>query len=443
MDSSLIAAQLPAWRSVGYIVTAAHSVREAIDHFKSDDFDLVLLGHSIPAESRERLTFLIRASRSLTPVICIANSPDEWDAFADATITDEPDKLLQKLGEFMAKKASVAGATAAILGNRLHAKGKNADTAKRRTMQNRPRNYPSFSLPGKTDPAERQTIESDLRHALERKEMTLHYQPKIELKTGAVIGAEAFCRWMHPTRGLVPPAQFIPIAEESGMILKIGAWILHKACSQARAWVDAGIPARTVTVKISENQLQDRDFLGILFATLSTTGLDPQFLELEITADVLMKNPDPAASILRVAKDKGVHVSADNLLSSGFSLSSLRTLPLAALKIGPSFVRRIDIHCDDNAKVRAMIRAGQSLHLRVIAGGVETAEHLEFLWDHCCDEAQGYYIGRPVPPEQLSDSSQRDYGIATESETEEISGFCRELRTPSLRQCAPCAIEAT
>ena len=189
---------------------------------------------------------------------------------------------------------------------------KNADTAMYHAKKNGRPNYEFFKPEMMVEAVECQSIEQDLRHALDRKEFTLHYQPKIDLKTWSIVGAEALSRWSHPTRGPVPPAQFIPIAEESGLILSIGAWVLHEACTQARAWADAGMPARTMAVNISEVQLQDDHFLDGLFETLNATGLDPGSLELDITESALRKRLQQTASILKVLRDRGVKVSADN-----------------------------------------------------------------------------------------------------------------------------------
>jgi EAL domain-containing protein (putative c-di-GMP-specific phosphodiesterase class I) len=230
----------------------------------------------------------------------------------------------------------------------------------------------------------------------------LHYQPKVNLKTGAITGAEALSRWMHPTRGAVPPGQVIPIAEESGLILPIGAWVFGEACTQARAWADAGRHAKTMAVNVSGAQFQSRDFLDGLFQTLSKTGLDPGLLELDVTESVLMNHPERSAFVLKTLRDRGVQVSADNFGTGNSSLSSMQKLPLNALKIDRSIVRQITTVPGGTATVGAIIDMGRSLDLRVIAQGVETSEDLEFLWEHDCDEAQGNFFSQPVPPDQLT-----------------------------------------
>jgi EAL domain-containing protein (putative c-di-GMP-specific phosphodiesterase class I) len=262
--------------------------------------------------------------------------------------------------------------------------------------------YRFFSRDMNVPVAEDESIEESLRLALERNELTLHYQPKVDLKTGAITGAEALSRWNHPTRGTVPPGQFIPIADEFGLILPIGAWVFGQACTQARAWADAGMPAKTMAVNVSGAQFQSGDFLDGLFAALSKTGLDPGLLELDVTESVLMNHPERTAFVLKTLRDRGVQVSVDNFGTGNSSLSSMQKLPLNALKIDRSFVRQITTVPGGTAAVKAFIEMGRSLNLRVIAQGVETADDLEFLWEHDCDEAQGNFFSRPVPPDQLT-----------------------------------------
>ena len=298
---------------------------------------------------------------------------------------------------------------------------KNADTAMYHAKKNGRPNYEFFKPEMMVEAVECQSIEQDLRHALDRKEFTLHYQPKIDLKTWSIVGAEALSRWSHPTRGPVPPAQFIPIAEESGLILSIGAWVLHEACTQARAWADAGMPARTMAVNISEVQLQDDHFLDGLFETLNATGLDPGSLELDITESALRKRLQQTASILKVLRDRGVKVSADNFGTGYSSLTTLRELPLDALKIDRRFISRIAGNPDETTKVSTIIEMGQNLNLRVIAEGVETTKDLEFLWTHHCDEAMGYYFGQPVPSGQFGEMFRAPTFLGASNSSEEVA----------------------
>jgi EAL domain-containing protein (putative c-di-GMP-specific phosphodiesterase class I) len=249
---------------------------------------------------------------------------------------------------------------------------------------------------------ERQSIEEGLRRALERQEFALHYQPRINLKTGEITGAEALIRWTHPTRGLVSPAQFIPIAEDCGLILPIGKWVLREACRQARAWLDAGLLLGTMAVNISALEFRDENFLEGVFATLQDAGVDPKSLELELTESVLMKHAEAAASLLEALRARGVQLAVDDFGTGYSSLSYLRKFRIDALKIDQSFVRQITTIPDETTIVAAVISMGRSLKLRVVAEGVETQAQMQFLRAHECDEAQGYYFSPPVPPQQFA-----------------------------------------
>jgi diguanylate cyclase (GGDEF)-like protein/PAS domain S-box-containing protein len=279
---------------------------------------------------------------------------------------------------------------------------KNADTAMYQAKENGRQNYRFFEPEMNVRAVERQSIEEGLRRALERREFALHYQPIIDLRTGAITGAEALIRWTHPTRGSVPPVQFIPVAEDCGLMGQIGFWVLGKVCEQARAWLDAGLPVTTMAVNVSAMEFRDENFLENLVATLSETGLDPGVLVVELTESLLMKHAEAAASILQALREKGVRVAIDDFGTGYSSLGYLRKFPLDALKIDQSFVRQISDPAEDTAIVTAVIGMARSLNLRVIAEGVETLEELEFLRARHCDEVQGYYFSRPVPPEQFA-----------------------------------------
>ena len=284
---------------------------------------------------------------------------------------------------------------------------KNADAAMYQAKESGRGSYKFFRRAMNVRAVERQSIEQDLRGALDREEFTLHYQPKINLKTGAITGAEALIRWRSSTRGSIPPVRFIPVAEDSGLILPIGAWVLREACAQQRAWVDAGLPVPAVAVNVSAVQFQDEKFLEGLFAILGETGLDPSNLELEVTERVLMKHTKCAASILQILRNRGIRVSVDDFGTGYSSLSYLQQFPLDALKIDRSFVCGINTHPGETTIVNAIINIGRSLNLRVIAEGVETAADLAFLKAHHCDEAQGFYFSRPVPADQFARFCER------------------------------------
>jgi len=279
---------------------------------------------------------------------------------------------------------------------------KNADTAMYQAKRQGHHHY-AFFKPAMNDQAvERQYIEEELRRGLEEDEFKLHYQPKYSLKTGEIVGAEALIRWIHPTRGVVPPGKFIPIAEDCGFIVQIGAWVLRQACRQARTWMDEGLPATPVAVNVSAVRFGHEDFASRLFAILDETGLDGGSLELEMTEGVLMQRTEQAATLLNSVRNRGVQVSIDDFGTGYSSLSYLTKFPLDALKIDQSFVHKITDTPNKAAIVSAIISMGRSLGLRVIAEGVESAEDLDFLKAHDCDEAQGFYFSPAVPPKEFA-----------------------------------------
>jgi diguanylate cyclase (GGDEF)-like protein/PAS domain S-box-containing protein len=279
---------------------------------------------------------------------------------------------------------------------------KSADIAMYQAKENDRQGYQFFKPAMNIKAVERQSIEVALREALKRQEFALHYQAKVNLKTGNITGAEALLRWTHPIRGQVSPAQFIPIAEDSGLILPIGSWVLREACKQVRSWADAGLPMTTIAVNISAIELRQATFLKTFFDILKETGVDPTFLELELTESVLMKRVESAASVLRELRAKGVKIAIDDFGTGYSSLSYLRKFPIDALKIDQSFVRQITALDNDTTIVSAIISMGRSMKLRVIAEGVETSEELAFLQAQQCDEAQGYFFSRPVPASEFA-----------------------------------------
>jgi diguanylate cyclase (GGDEF)-like protein/PAS domain S-box-containing protein len=279
---------------------------------------------------------------------------------------------------------------------------KNADTAMYQAKETGRQGYRFFKASMNVRAVERQSIEENLRRALERQEFALHYQPIINLRTREITGAEALIRWAHPTRGLLSPAQFIPVAEDCGLIVPIGNWVLHEACLQARAWMDAGLPRITMAVNISAIEFRQEDFLPGIFAILEDAGLDPKFLELELTESVLMKNSERAQDILKALRTRGVQLAVDDFGTGYSSLSYLTKFPIHDLKIDQSFVRQITSSPQETTIVTAVIAMCRSLRLRVVAEGVETQAEMAFLQAHECDEAQGYYFSRPVPPRQFA-----------------------------------------
>jgi diguanylate cyclase (GGDEF)-like protein/PAS domain S-box-containing protein len=278
---------------------------------------------------------------------------------------------------------------------------KKADLAMYHAKQTRHDSYEFFKPEMNARAIERQSLEDTLHHAIERQELVLHYQPKFNLATSGIVGAEALIRWRHPQRGLVPPGQFISIAEECGLIVPIGRWVLREACRQARAWQIAGLPPLCVAINVSSVELRAPGFVAGVRATLKETGLEPRYLELELTETVLIEDSRSVAAVLKDLKDIGVLLALDDFGTGYSNLSQLKRFPIDALKIDQSFVRDLAVDKDDAGIVTAVIGMGKSLHMRVVAEGVETREQLEILQQHGCPQGQGYYFCRPVPAEQF------------------------------------------
>jgi diguanylate cyclase (GGDEF)-like protein/PAS domain S-box-containing protein len=249
---------------------------------------------------------------------------------------------------------------------------------------------------------ERRSIEAGLHKALDKREFELLYQPKMNLKTGAVVGAEALIRWRHPDRGLVEPGQFVPIAEDCGLITPIGRWVVREACRQAQAWQDAGLRPIPVSVNISAVEFRSKDFLKNIVDILNETCLDPRYLEIEITESVLMAQVEATNSVLHALKILGVQLAIDDFGTGWSSLSYLRHFPIDALKVDKSFVQEITPGSTVAPIVSAVISMAKSLKRRVIAEGVETRDQLAFLQAEDCDEAQGYYFSRPIIAQQFA-----------------------------------------
>jgi len=279
---------------------------------------------------------------------------------------------------------------------------KNADVAMYQAKESGCRSYRFFKPEMNVKAVERQSLEHDLRSALDKKELMLHYQPIVNLKSGTITGAEALLRWTQPRRGSVPPAMFIPVAEDSGLILPIGAWVLRDACTQGKAWADAGLSPLTISVNVSALQIRSDNFLANLLAVLDETGLNPGSLNIEMTESGLMERAKFGSAILTSLRDKGIQVSVDDFGTGYSSLSYLRKLPIDTLKIDQSFVRQISTTPDDTTIVSAIISMGRSLRLKVVAEGVESVEDVAFLKKQECDEAQGYYFSRPIPADEFA-----------------------------------------
>jgi diguanylate cyclase (GGDEF)-like protein len=281
---------------------------------------------------------------------------------------------------------------------------KNADTAMYQAKEGGRNHYQFFEQDMTVVAVERHAIESGLRSALARQEFVLYYQPKINLETGTISGVEALIRWQHPQRDLIPPEQFISIAEECGLIVPIGEWVLREACGHAQSWQDAGLTPVPVAVNISAVQFRHKGFLESVAAILQETGLAPAFLELELTESVLMQDAEATTSVLKALKAMGVRLAIDDFGTGYSSLSYLKRFPIDTLKIDQSFMRDIShatTDSDDAAIVAAVVGMGKSLNQCVIAEGVETREQMAFLQAQGCGEGQGFYFSEPVTAEEV------------------------------------------
>ncbi len=279
---------------------------------------------------------------------------------------------------------------------------KNADTAMYYAKESGRNNYKFFEQSMNTRAVQRQSMEVSLRRALERQEFVLYYQPKVNLHSGAIVGVEALIRWQHPERGLLLPAQFVPIAEDCGLILPIGRWALRTACEQASTWLQAGLPPIIIAVNTSALEFRANDFLENIRVTLVDTGVEPRYLELELTESILMRDAKSTDTLLHALADLGVKLAIDDFGTGYSSLSYLRQFPIDTLKIDQSFVSRMTRNPDDATIVKAVIAMGKSLKQGVIAEGVETPEQHAFLLALHCDQGQGYYFSRPVLAEKFA-----------------------------------------
>ena len=256
---------------------------------------------------------------------------------------------------------------------------------------------------------ERLTLERSLRLALENKELFLVYQPQMDIGTGRTIGLEALLRWQHPELGFVPPDKFIRIAENSGLIVPIGEWVLRTACSQARQWQDEGLIAVPVAVNVSAVQFRKEGFRELIDRVLQETHLASQYLELELTESLLLSNAHVTFSVLQELRAMGLKLAIDDFGTGYSSLSYLKQFPVSKLKIDRSFVREVAVNPDDAAITAAIIAMARNLSLKVIAEGVENEAQMSFLRLHQCDEIQGYYFSKPLAADKVADKLRADY----------------------------------
>ena len=280
---------------------------------------------------------------------------------------------------------------------------KNADAAMYSAKDNGRNNFRFFTADMNAQVVERLTLENSLRLALDKKELFLVYQPQMDIATGRITGLEALLRWQHPDLGLVPPDKFIRIAENSGLILPIGEWVVRTACRQARKWQDEGLPAVSVAVNVSAIQFRQDGFCELIRRVLHETGLAPQYLELELTESLLLANANLMLSVVQELKAIGVTLAIDDFGTGYSSFSYLRQFRVSKLKIDRVFIRDVAVNPDDAAIASAIISMAKSLHLKVIAEGVEDEAQMSFLRAHQCDEIQGYYFSKPLAVDKVAD----------------------------------------
>ena len=278
---------------------------------------------------------------------------------------------------------------------------KNADAAMYQAKGIGRNNFQFYAQEMNARTLDRLKLEGGLRHALELNEFVLHYQPQMDISTGEIVGVEALLRWKPLEKPMVMPDDFIPVAEETGLIVAIGEWVLRTACAQQVAWKKSGLPAVRMAVNLSARQFRQKNLEQLVARVLSETGCDATALELEITETVVMENPAAAAQTLKKLSDMGVQLSIDDFGTGYSSLSYLKRFPIHSLKIDRSFVQDITTDANDAAIAKAIIALAHSMKLKVVAEGVETVEQLTFLRNQRCDHMQGYYLSRPVPPEQI------------------------------------------
>ncbi|HEY5556842.1 sensor domain-containing protein [Acetobacterium sp.] len=279
---------------------------------------------------------------------------------------------------------------------------KNADIVLYFAKEEGRNNYQFYSNDIQSQSTERLSIETNLRHVLERNEFSLHYQAKVDFKTNVITGVEALLRWQNTYLGSVTPTQFIPVAEETGLIIPIGKWVLKTACDQNDAWQKMGLPTVCISINLSLKQLTDANLIEDIRLVLKDTGMTPSLLELEINESMVLYNTVQMISVLTKIKSMGVRLSMDNFGANYSSLTQIKNFPIDTLKIDRSFIRNIPKEVEDKTITKAIIDIGKTLSLNVVAEGVETLEQMNFLKEHSCDEMQGFYFSKPIVPEQFA-----------------------------------------
>lgn len=279
----------------------------------------------------------------------------------------------------------------------------NADAAMYRAKEMGRDSFECYTPALNTKAHEKFVLQEELRNAVANSEFVLVYQPQVDLRSGRIFAVEALIRWQHSTLGMVPPIKFIPIAEETGLIVPIGDWVLHEACRQNKAWQDAGLPHVGVSVNVSARQFREKNLIERVVNALTDSSLEAKYLELELTESLIMQDVEQAVATMKELQDLGVHLSIDDFGTGYSSLSALKNFPVARLKIDKSFISDLPTNENDKAVAGAVISLGQKLNLRVIAEGVETDDQVAFLRENNCDEMQGYHFSKPIPAQAIAE----------------------------------------
>ena len=382
-----------------------------LDHFKDVNDSLGHeVGDALLQAVAERLKELLRATDSVARL-----GGDEFAIIqCGLTNVDGAAVLAEKVVEALGEPFEIQGRqifTGSSVGitiypfddSDINALVQNADTAMYRAKREGRGTYQFHTADMNAAAHARMALIADLHHAIEHHEFSLHYQPQVSLKSGGIIGLEALIRWHHPEHGLVSPAEFIPVAEESGLIVPIGHWVLDEACRQARQWQEAGLPQMRIAVNISARQFRQGAIVEAVALTLANSGLDPDWLELEVTESALMDDVESAIDTMERLRALGVHLAIDDFGTGYSSMSYLKRFPVDHLKIAAEFIRDMTADTDDSAIAKAIIDMGHSLNMKVIAEGVETDQQLRCLIDKGCDEKQGFFFSRPLPPKELEE----------------------------------------
>ncbi|MGE8203217.1 EAL domain-containing protein [Heyndrickxia sp. NPDC080065] len=368
------------------------------------------LGHAIGDKLLIDVAKRIQACVKKTDTVC-RQGGDEFIILFPNTTTDEITKKAQKIIDLVGQSLMINEHEMFVtpsIGISLYPTDgwdietliKHADTAMYRAKEHGKNNFQFYTPDMNEAVTKKMQLEIGMRKALERGEFKLHYQPQVDVKTGNIIGVEALIRWLHPELGPISPAEFIPLAEETGLIIPIGEWVLYEACRQNKAWQNMGYPPIRVAVNISSRQFQQPNLVDVVKHTLNETGLDSEYLELELTESII-QDSNYAITTMEKLKEMGIRLSIDDFGTGYSSLSYLKLLPINSLKIDQAFIKNIFTDAKDTALVQTIIDMAHNLDLKVIAEGIESSEQLYYLQQRQCNEGQGYFFSRPIPAEEM------------------------------------------